>query len=136
MLFQAQPNSTNIFMKEFDQLGIYYYSIDTPSDDRQKTKSGAKQPSNLAIIVLPEIRFHYQAINRNQFNIHPILANVNDFVIWEFGNIISHNVISLHPNATLQDLISCHERASVGRNRQCLGAECMLSGTFFFANPG
>jgi hypothetical protein len=134
VLFQAQQNSANMFMKEFDQLGIYYYSIDIPSDNRQKTKPVPKHP--LAIIVLPEIRFHYQAINRNHFDIQPVLANVGDFVIWEFANIISHNVISLHPNATLQDLISCHERASVGRNRQCLGAECMLSGTFFFANPG
>jgi hypothetical protein len=121
-------------MKEFDQLGVYYFSLELNNDDTGKTKRILKRP--LAVIVLPEVVFHYQNINRNVFNTQPIITTVNDFVIWEFEHIISHNVVSIHPSDKLNDLISCHEEAIAGRNRQCLAAECMKLGTFYFANPG
>jgi hypothetical protein len=61
---------------------------------------------------------------------------LNDFVFWEFEQTVSRNVIQIGADETLRDLISSHERAVSGRNRLCLAVECIVSGTFFFANPG
>ena len=90
----------------------------------------------MTVIVLPEIQFHYQLIDKEEFNDEPILTNVNDFVIWQFKQTISHNVIQLSSDETLEEIQSCHERAIKGRNRSCLAVECIKPGVFFFANPG
>jgi hypothetical protein len=80
-------------MKEFQQEGIYYFSTDFNQNDQQENST-----KPLAIIVVPNVRFHYRSVHKNDFDSLPILTNVNDFVIWQF--------------------------------------ECMIPGTFFFANPG
>ncbi|CAF4238180.1 unnamed protein product, partial [Adineta steineri] len=89
----------------------------------------------LAIIVLPEIHFHYKFIRLGDFDFQAIITNINDFVIWQFEQIIRFGVIQLRSNETLQDLASCHDRAVSGRNRQCLAVECIMPGIFYFANP-
>ncbi|UJR33950.1 hypothetical protein I4U23_021368 [Adineta vaga] len=128
-IFRPQEKSVNFFMKSFPDMGIYYFSMDkTDKDSDEKTHP-------LAIIVLSDVRFHYKTVGNDHFDNQAIITNVNDFIIWEFEQIISHNVAYVQPNDTLQDLISCHERAVQGRNRQCLAVECTQSGTFFFANP-
>ncbi|CAF1524841.1 unnamed protein product [Rotaria sp. Silwood1] len=130
-VFQPQLNSMNCFMQQLRQTGIYYFSNDISSDDEKKS---FKAPP-LAVIVLPEIRFHYKLIRLSDFDSQTIITTVNDFIIWEFEQIIRFNVIQLRSNETLQDLISCHDRAIPGRNRQCLAVECIMPGTFHFANP-
>ncbi len=135
LLFQPQENSINYFMKEFQQEGIYYYSTDI-NHNNEKDKKQKKLNQPLAIIVIPEIRFHYKTIRRDEFDSYPIITNVNDFVIWEFEHVISHNVIQLALNAKIPEIISSHERAIPGRNRQCLAVECLMPGTFYFTNPG
>ncbi|CAF3224711.1 unnamed protein product [Rotaria sp. Silwood2] len=130
-VFQPQLNSINYFMQQFQQTGIYYFSTDISSD--HDNKSCASPP--LAIIVLPEIRFHYKLIRLSDFDSQAIITNINDFIIWQFEQIIRFNVIQLRSNETLQDLVSCHDRAIPGRNRQCLAVECIMPGTFHFANP-
>ncbi|CAF0920401.1 unnamed protein product [Adineta ricciae] len=124
-VFQAQLNSVNHFMQQFRRTGIYYYSIDP----------NRKKCSPLAIVVLPEIRFHYVYIHLRDFDSAAILTNVNDFVIWQFEQIIRFSLVQLRSNETLEDLASCHDRAIPGRNRQCLGVECIMPGVFYFANP-
>jgi hypothetical protein len=118
-------------MKEFQQEGIYYFSTDFNQNDQQENST-----KPLAIIVVPNVRFHYRSVHKNDFDSLPILTNVNDFVIWQFDHIVSHNLVQLDSNEKLPDLIASHERAIAGRNRQCLAVECMIPGTFFFANPG
>jgi len=121
-------------MKDFPQEGIYYFSTDINDDDKNKNQQKLTPP--LAIIVLPKMSFHYQSIRKNDFDSHPIIANINDFIIWQFEQIISHNVIQIGSYETLQSIISSHERAVAGRNRKCLAVECIMPGTFYFANPG
>jgi len=135
-LFQPQQNSINYFMKEFTELGIYYFSTAKYDDknDQEKNKKPLTHP--LAIIVLPEVRFYYKPISKDNFDHQSIITNVNDFVIWHSDELISHNLIQIRSDETLKDLIACHDRAVAGRNRQCLAVECIQSGTFFFANPG
>jgi hypothetical protein len=136
-IFQPQQNSINYFMKEFSQLGIYYFST-AKSDDKNNDQEKNKKPTThpLAIIVMPEVRFYYKPIGKNNFDHRSIITNVNDFVIWYSDEVISHNVIQIRSDETLKDLIACHDRAVAGRNRRCLAVECIQSGTFFFANPG
>jgi len=126
-VFQPQLNSINYFMQQFQQTGIYYFSTDINSNNGI---------SPLAIIVLPEVRFHYKLIRLSDFDSRAIITNINDFIIWQFEQIIRFGVIQLRANETLQDLASCHDRAVPGRNRQCLAVECIIPGAFYFANPG
>lgn len=131
-VFQPQPNSVNYYVEKFRKTGIYYFTLDAVH--YQGIHSLKSIP--LAVIVLPAIRFHYRLIRLSDFDSQAIITNINDFVIWEFEQIIRYNVIQLRSNETLDDLISCHDRAVAGRNRQCLALECSMHGTFFFANPG
>jgi hypothetical protein len=132
IIFQPQEKSVNCFMKTFSQAGIYYFIMAKDDDnDGDDTKSYP-----LAVIVLPNVIFHYVSIQKGEFDNRSILTNVSDFVIWEFDQIISHNVGYVRSNDTLKELVSCHDRAVAGRNRKCLGVECIQPGTFFFANPG
>jgi hypothetical protein len=117
-------------MKDFHQQGIFYFSTDINNDKQDNTTKP------LAIIVVPNVCFHYQLVQKNRFDSAPILTNLNDFVIWQFDHLVSHNLIQLDSNEKLQDLIGSHQRAIPGRNRQCLALECITTGTFFFANPG
>ncbi|CAF4237631.1 unnamed protein product [Rotaria socialis] len=130
-IFQPQLNSVNCFMQQFQQTGIYYFSTDAVLDQEKKA---SKSPP-LAIVVLPEIRFHYKLIRSSDFDPDAIITNINDFVVWQFEQIIRYGLIQLRANETLEDLVSCHDRAVAGRNRQCLAVECIMLGTFFFANP-
>lgn len=100
------------------------------------TDRKSSKPPPLAIIVLPETRFHYKIIRSDDFDSEATITNINDIVIWQFEQIIRFNVIQLRAKETLEDLIACHERAMPGRNRQCIAVECSMPGTFFFANPG
>jgi hypothetical protein len=127
-IFQSQLNSMNYFMQQFQRTGIYYFTTDI---DKEK-----KSSSSLAIIVLPEIRFHYKYIRLSDFDSQAMITNINDFVIWQFEQLIRFSIIQLRSKETLQDLVSCHERAIPGRNRQCLAVECIMPGIFYFANPG
>ena len=97
-------------------------------------KSGSS--SSLTIVVLPPIRFHWKLIRLSDFDAQAILTVVNDFIIWQFEQVIRFNMIQLRTNETLQDLVACHERAATSRNRQCIAVECIMPGIFFFANPG
>ena len=126
-VFRPQEKSVNFFMKSFPQTGIFYFS--TANDEKDETHP-------VAIIVLPDVRFHYRTVGKNAFDNKPIITDINDFIIWKFEETISHNVGYIQSNDRLQDLIACHDRAVPGRYRQCLGIECIQSGTFFFANPG
>jgi hypothetical protein len=119
-------------MQQFQETGIYYFSTDILNNKR--IKSSTSPP--LAIIVLPEIRFHYKLIRLSDFDSEAIITNINDFIIWQFEQIIRFNVIQLRSNESLEDLVSCHDRAASGRNRQCIAVECIMPGTFYFANPG
>jgi hypothetical protein len=127
-IFQSQLNSMNYFMQQFQRTGIYYFTTDI---DKEK-----KSSSSLAIIVLPEIRFHYKYIRLSDYDSQAMITNINDFVIWQFEQLIRFSIIQLRSKETLQDLVSCHERAIPGRNRQCLAVECIMPGIFYFANPG
>jgi hypothetical protein len=131
-IFQPRLNSINYFMQPFQQTGIYYFSTDINRDNEKKTSISPP----LAIIVLPEIRFHYKLIRLSDFDSQAMITNINDFIIWQFEQLIRYNVIQLRSNETLQDLVSCHDRAIPGRNRQCLAVECIMPGVFYFANPG
>ncbi|CAF4125790.1 unnamed protein product [Adineta steineri] len=136
ILFQPQENSINYFIKEFSQLGIYYFSTDINNSNKQKSKQSSTHP--LTIIVLPEIRFHRKVISKGKFNDDPIITtNTNDFVIWQFDKIISYNLVKLHLNDTYNDIMSCHDRATVGRIRQCLAVHCksIPSGASYFCSP-
>lgn len=134
ILFEPQRNSVNYYMKQFNKLGIFYFSVDF---ERQNILSQSSAPvPPLAIIVIPDIKFHYQIISKKNFNPGPIMTNVNDFVIWKFDNIISHNLVQLSSNSTIRDLGSCGSLAKPGRSRECLALECVRPGTYFFANPG
>lgn len=113
-------------MKQFEHIGIYYFTTDV-----EKTSA-----SPLAVIVLPDIRFHYNLIRLSDFDSQALMTNINDFVIWQFEEIICFNLIQLRSNEKLEDLASCHDRAARGRNRQCLAVECIMPGIFYFANPG
>ncbi|CAF0883109.1 unnamed protein product [Adineta steineri] len=133
-IFHPQENSINYFMKKFSQLGIYYFSTER-NDNENNNKENDEQMCPLAIIVIPEVRFHYRSVREQDFDNQSIITNVNDYVIWTFDNIISHNVAHVNSNISLNELIACHDKAVVGRKRKCLGVECIQSGTFFFANP-
>ena len=117
-------------MKQFEQIGIYYFTTDVNYEKEKKTDPP------LAVIVLPDIRFHYNLIRLSDFDSQALITNINDFVIWQFEEIICFNLIQLRSNETLEDLVSCHDRAARGRNRQCLAVECIMPGIFYFANPG
>ncbi|UJR13408.1 hypothetical protein I4U23_000423 [Adineta vaga] len=130
-IFQPQTNSINCFMQQFHRTGIYYFS--TISDKLDGNISMNSTP--LAIIVVPEIRFHYKFIHYSNFDSQAIITNINDFIIWQFEQIIRFGLIQLRSNETLEDLRSCHDRAVSGRNRQCLAVECIMPGVFYFANP-
>jgi hypothetical protein len=119
----------NYFMQQFSRTGIYYFTTDINNEKEKKSPP-------LAIIVLPEIRFHYKYIRLSDFDSQAIITNINDFIIWQFEQLIRFSIIQLRLKETLQDLVSCHERAIPGRNRQCLAVECIMPGTFYFANPG
>ncbi len=137
ILFQPQQNSINYFMKQFPKLGIYYFSTDIQNDDKRRPKQSSTYP--LTIIVLPEIHFHPKSIKKGKFDSEVIIiTNKNDFVIWEFEKLISHDVKKLRSNATYQDLISCHEKAIPGRNRRCIAVNCkrLPPGASFYCNPG
>jgi len=137
ILFHPQDNSVNYFLKPFPQLGIYYFSTDIQNHVKRKAKQSSTYP--LTIIVLPEIRFHYKDISKGNFDSKIIVAtNTNDFVIWHFQKLISHDVIQLRSNETYQQLMSCHDKAITGRNRRCIAFNCkrIHSGKSFFCNPG
>jgi hypothetical protein len=124
-------------MKPFSELGIYYFSTDIQNYEKPKAKQSSTYP--LTIIVLPEIRFHYKYISKGNFDSKIIVAtNTNDFVIWHFQQTISHDVIQLRSDETLEQLMSCHDRAISGRNRRCIAFNCkrIQSGKAFFCNPG
>ncbi len=125
-------------MKKFSQLGIYYFSTDIKNHYKQKYKQQfSTRP--LAIIVLPEISFHYKLVGKGYFDSQMIITtNTNDFIIWEFEQIVSHDVIPLSSNETFKDIISSHDRAKVGKDRQCLAVncKCIPPGVSFFSNPG
>ncbi|CAF4428119.1 unnamed protein product, partial [Rotaria magnacalcarata] len=72
-------------------------------------KKASKSPP-LAIVVLPEIRFHYKLIRLSDFDPDAIITNINDFVVWQFEQIIRYGLIQLRSNETLEDLVSCHDR--------------------------
>lgn len=118
-------------MKEFTEEGIYYFSTDP---NQNKKNQETTQP--LAIIVIPDVKFHYRETRKNDFHSIPIIANINDFVIWQFEHVVTHNVIQISAQETIQNIIASHERAVAGRKRQCLAVECIMPGTFFFSNPG
>ena len=136
LLFQPQENSVNYFLKEFPNEGIFYFTTDMDDDDDKKKGRRRNIVEPLAIIVVPATRFHYRSIHTNDFDSSPIVTNINDFVIWQFDQLVSHNVIQLNNNERLPNIIASHERAVAGRNRHCLAVECILAGTFFFTNPG
>jgi hypothetical protein len=124
-------------MKQFSQLGIYYFSTDIKNDNTNKARKCSTYP--LAIIVLPEIRFHYKSIGKGYFDSETIIAtSTTDFIIWEFEQTICHDVIRLSLNETFKDLISCHDNAKPGKNRRCLAVKCksIPLGVSFFSNPG
>ncbi|CAF3816167.1 unnamed protein product [Rotaria sp. Silwood1] len=136
ILFYSQQNNINYIMKEFSQLGIYYFTMDIKNHNKQKRKQCSTYP--LAIIVLPEIRFHYKEIRKGKFDSKIVITtNTNDFIIWKFEQTIIHDVIRLRSNETFKDLISCHDRAIVGKSRRCLAinCKCIPPGAFFFCNP-
>lgn len=137
IVFHTQGNRVNYFRKEFSELGMYHYSI--PIDHREREKSKRSDKALLTILVLPQICFHYKSIGKNRFNDKVIFTtNNNDVVIWEFDKAICHDVINLHPKETLDEVLSCDHRATVGRNRRCLAVYCkdLPFGASFFANPG
>ncbi|CAF1400090.1 unnamed protein product [Rotaria sordida] len=136
ILFQSQQNNIDYIMKQFSQLGVYYFSTDIKNHDKRKRKQSSTYP--LAIIVLPEIRFHYKSVDKGKFDSETVMTtNTNDFFIWKFERTISHDVIRLRSNATFKDLISCYERAIAGKNRRCLAIDCksIPPGASFFCNP-
>lgn len=133
-LFQPQENSLNYYMKEFPIPGVYYFSTDVNSHKKNKNAEGQTQP--LVVVVIPEIRFHYKSVGKDIFDNVPIIATINDFVIWQFDQTICHQSVQLRPDQKLPELISSNERAILGRKRQCLAVECTVAGTFFFTNPG
>jgi hypothetical protein len=138
ILSQCQQSSVrNYCMKEFSKIGIYYFSTNIINSDKRKTKRSSTYP--LAIIVLPEICFHYKSIGNGNFDSNTIITtNMNDFIIWIFGKIISHDVVRLNSNDKFHDLLSSHSRAVVGKNRQCVAINCksVPLGVSFFCNPG
>lgn len=122
-------------MKEFHQLGIHYFSTDLNTyNDKKKNQKSSNQP--LAVVVLPEIRFHHKSVRKSEFDTDPLIVNVNDFIVWHFEQNISRNVVQLSPDYTEAELLECHGKAAIGRNRRCLAVECPTAGTFYVANPG
>ena len=132
-LFQPQEHSVNYYMKEFLDLGVYYFSTDI-NDTNDKKANTSSQP--LVVIVIPEIQFHYKSIRKNVFDSESTMANINDFIIWRFEESISRSIVQLNSDDTFEDLENCHEVAIVGRNRLCLGVECVQAGTVYVASPG
>ena len=132
-IFQPQHNSINYFMKQFNQEGVFYFSVDFNPNEPNKQR---EQLVPLAVIVLPDIKFHYRTVEKGHFDLETIISHVNDFVLWHFQGTISANVIQLSADTPLADLITCHDRAVLGRPRQCIAVECTASGVFYFANPG
>jgi hypothetical protein len=86
-IFQPRLNSINYFMQPFQQTGIYYFSTDINRDNEKKTSISPP----LAIIVLPEIRFHYKLIRLSDFDSQAMITNINDFIIWQFEQLIRYN---------------------------------------------
>ena len=132
-VLRRQQNGIKCFMKKFSQLGIYYFSIDIKRHDRGRREQSST--FRLAIIVLPEIRFHYKTLGKGVFDSQTI-ANTNDFIIWEFEKTICHDVTNSLTSDAFQDLVTCHDRATVGKNRRCLAVEGFSPGAFFYSNPG
>ncbi|CAF1639475.1 unnamed protein product, partial [Didymodactylos carnosus] len=138
--FKSNKNDSQYLMKQFDRIGVYYFTNinnDQYDDKQEKTTIELKTLVNpvLTIIVLPEIKFHYKLIQKHDFDLQPIVTKLHDFVIWEFSEPIQHNVIQLIDTENINDLISSHNRAVKGQNRQCLAMECVATGTYYFANP-
>ncbi|CAF0736434.1 unnamed protein product [Didymodactylos carnosus] len=136
--FSLKPieNGSRCLMKQFEKIGVYYFSnIDDDYDKTKQTTTSGKSHPPLAIIVLPEIKFHYKTIQQHLFDPQPMVTKLNDFVIWEFLEPIQHNVIQLMQTENIQDLASCHDRAERGQSRQCLAMECVDTGIYYFANP-
>ncbi|CAF1154189.1 unnamed protein product [Adineta ricciae] len=137
ILFQPQRNSINYFVKHFNDLGVFYFSTNVKNHLRKTIKQTITQP--LAVIVIPEIRFHEKRIETKKAFDSKLIVTTNskDFVIWRFDQPISHNVVQLHQDEKFDDLLACHTRAVVGRKRQCVGFYCekLSIGAFFFANP-
>lgn len=121
----------NYFQNEFSQPGLFYYSFHLNSNEKSQMKK-----FSFKFFVLPEIRFHWKRIRLSDFDAQPILTNQYDFIIWHFEQTIRSNLIQLRPNETIEDLASCHNRATFFRNRQVLAVECISQGIFHFANPG
>lgn len=124
-------------MITFSQSGIYYFSMHIENHHKKKTKKSST--SQLAVIVLPKIQSHIKYIRENHFDSEVIIiTNTDDFVIWQFEQIISRNVVPFKSDATLEDILLCHKKAERVKNRRCLAVSCknLLRGTYFFCNPG
>lgn len=119
------------FHREFAETGVFYFAVDVDLEKKSIVRGYA-----LAVIVLPEIRFHWKLIRLSDFDSQAIRTNLNDFILWQFEQVIRAEMIPLRPNETLDELIACHDRGATGRNRQCIAVECIVNGTFFLANPG
>lgn len=133
-IFQPQHNSMNYFMKPFREEGVFYFVVDFNPNDSKKKRGSSAVP--LAVIVIPDITFHVRIIDKDRFDSDTVISHVNDFVVWHFSEKISENLIQLSSEEKLSDVLSCHQRAVMGRPRHCLAVECTVSGMFFFANPG
>lgn len=129
LVFQPQANSVNYFRRVFDRVGMYYFATDHEQHKRPSS-------SPFAVLVLPEIRFHYKFVHLNDFDWQVLITNVYDFIIWQFEQTVRFGMVQLRSNESLEDLASCHDRAVAGRHRQCLAVECIVPGAFYFANPG
>lgn len=131
ILIRSRKDFSENFILTFRHSGIFYYSFNVDLHRRER-----EEKTPICVVVLPEIRFHWKSIRSNDFDFDPIRTNLNDFIFWQFEQVIRSNMIPLRQNETLDDLISCHNRVSFSRNRQIIGLECIRTGTFFFANPG
>lgn len=131
--FCPQPNTIHRFIDKFSQLGIYYFSINIKHHDEGKREQSST--FRLAIIVLPEILFHFKTLDKDAWEFRTIV-NTNDFIIWEFERTICHDITNSCASDTFQDLVTCHDRATVGKNRRCLAVEGSSPGAFFYSNPG
>lgn len=92
VLLQREQNSMAYYLTQFSQTGVHYFSMDNNRCHEQETKQSSAD--QLAIIVLPEIRFHYKRIRQGVFDSEVIITTIrDDFVIWEFDQAISRDVI-------------------------------------------
>ena len=134
-LCRPRTDGIHCFIKKFSQLGIYYFSIDIKHHDKGKREQ--PPPYWLAIIVSPKINFHDKLLGKRDFNSRTVtIANTNDFIIWKFDKTICHNVVNSLTSDTFEDVVTCHDRAIIGKNRQYLAVEGNSPGAFFYSNPG